>query len=63
MYRREPYSFSADIWSLGCTLHELCTGRQLFDAATGAVLGERASFSAVGRRDGRVLGVDQVLGC
>ncbi|KAI3427061.1 hypothetical protein D9Q98_007001 [Chlorella vulgaris] len=25
MWRHQPYSFSADIWALGCILHELCT--------------------------------------
>lgn len=46
MYRREPYSFSADIWSLGCTLHELCTGRQLFVAPTEEELGEHVLAAA-----------------
>ncbi|KAL4419420.1 hypothetical protein ABPG77_006347 [Micractinium sp. CCAP 211/92] len=30
MWRRQPYSFSADVWALGCILHELCTLRPLF---------------------------------
>lgn len=44
MHRREPYSFSADIWSLGCTLHELCTGMPLF--AAGSDEGARARVLA-----------------
>lgn len=27
MWRRQPYSFSADVWALGCMLHEMCTLR------------------------------------
>ncbi len=30
MWRGQPYSFSADVWALGCVLHELCTRRPLF---------------------------------
>ncbi|PSC77050.1 kinase-like [Micractinium conductrix] len=30
MWRRQPYSYSADVWALGCILHELCTLRPLF---------------------------------
>ncbi|GAB4813400.1 hypothetical protein N2152v2_000446 [Parachlorella kessleri] len=30
VWRREPYSFPADIWALGCILHELCSLKPLF---------------------------------
>lgn len=30
MWQRQPYSYSADIWALGCILHELCTLRPAF---------------------------------
>ena len=43
VWRREPYSFPADIWSLGCILHELCTRKPLFLADT-----EEAIESRVG---------------
>ena len=25
MWGRQPHSYPADIWALGCVLHELCT--------------------------------------
>ncbi|KAI7836760.1 hypothetical protein COHA_009398 [Chlorella ohadii] len=34
MWNRKPYSYSADIWALGCILHELCTLKPLFLAPT-----------------------------
>eukprot|EP00887_Chlorella_sp_A99_P003610 scaffold7.g3610.t1 len=30
MWRDEPYSYSADVWALGCVVHEMCTLRPLF---------------------------------
>lgn len=34
VWRRDPYSFSADIWALGCILHEMCYRKPLFIAPT-----------------------------
>lgn len=34
MWRRQPYSYSADIWALGCILHEMCSLKPLFLAPT-----------------------------
>ena len=30
MWRHDAYSYSADMWALGCIAHELCTLRPLF---------------------------------
>lgn len=34
--KKEPYSFSADLWSLGCMIHALLTGTLPFDSETSA---------------------------
>ncbi|GAB4818493.1 hypothetical protein N2152v2_005539 [Parachlorella kessleri] len=30
MWQRQPYSYSADVWALGCILHEMCSLKPLF---------------------------------
>ena len=35
MWRGEAYSFSSDMWALGCLLVELCTGKLLFEVPPG----------------------------
>lgn len=47
VWRREPYAFAADIWALGCLLHEMCTRRPLFLAD-----GEGAIEAKVGMQGG-----------
>lgn len=32
MWKRDPYSYSADVWALGCILYELCALKPLFMA-------------------------------
>lgn len=49
MWRREPYSFSADVWALGCILHELCSLQPLFAARTNDAV--RSKVRDGGRRE------------
>ena len=39
VWRGGHYSFSADMWALGCVAYELCALRPAFEAPTGEWLG------------------------
>ena len=58
MWRRQPYSYSADVWALGCILYELCALKPLFcgetDREIGRKVGARVQLQPAGdsRRGG-----------
>ncbi|EFN56596.1 hypothetical protein CHLNCDRAFT_11527, partial [Chlorella variabilis] len=47
MWRHQPYSYSADMWALGCILHELCTLRPLFLGGSDAEVKQKVLAGAV----------------
>ncbi len=50
MWRRQPYSYSADIWALGCILHEMCALKPLFLAPTDKEIRAKVRHSIWGRQ-------------
>lgn len=41
IYMQQNYDHKADIWSLGCVIYELCTGRKAFDSSSVEMLKEK----------------------
>lgn len=50
LHREEAYSSGADIWSLGCTLHECCSLRPAFSASNPVELARRIVEGRVSSR-------------
>ena len=44
------YSYASDIWSLGCVIMELCTGKKLFTANSVKALGEHCQVGGSWRQ-------------
>lgn len=46
VWKNKPYSFSSDIWALGCVLFEMCTFNVPFEARSMSELRYKVSRAA-----------------